>query len=411
MKLSKSMVDQLETAFDVLRENIDSKVTTNKISEILKTITGLEFSVSVIQSKDTNNNDAMWVMSVYPEISTIDKIINNINSMDDKTIQKLWEKNKVWTIEIDQRIFFNSSLFTSREMSAMLLHEIGHVIYSNSITSRISNILNYEIAKNRHLYHGVVKTGIFRSMLSLPILNLCVSSQSKDKSLKNEIKADKFAAMAGYRKELESAFTKIINYSKGVYGSTDIDDNLKTNMKFTGDSIEQFKARKDKLMKKNLFNLRENCESDFMEHRIDTIIDDIFLKEGTSEDDDFKINHNHKILDNLENEYLSESFIGNKFAAIDPSTFDYIDVKTMGIKSLDDKMMLAVYVQSKLDIINNYIRIAESGGHKAKKIPYTLDELYVLKDRLLNQKSNIIDAKIPSKHSGLLVAWPDGYDG
>lgn len=410
MKLSKPMAEKLEMAFSVLRENTTSKVATDNIASILKEMTGLTFDVKVIPKK-VDDPKAMWVMSIYPEISTIEKIINGIQDMDDKTIQKLWEKNKVWTLELDERIFFTGSLFTDREMVAMLLHEIGHVIHSNAITTRISIILNYELAKNRHLYQGVAKTGIFRSLLSLPIVNLCVSSQSKDRSIKNEINADKFASSLGYRKDLVSAFQKIIDFSKGAYGGSDIDKHLGENLKFTGNMIDQFKKRKDSLVKKNLLTLRENCESDFLEHTIDVILSDIFYKENTQEDDVFKINFFHEKMDEVESEYMKEAFGGDKYAPIDPATFDYIDIKTSGIKNLDDKMMLAVYIQSKIDLLNSYLKIINSGSHKAKKIPYTEDEIQTLKERLYNQKDAVISARIPGRNPGILIAWPEGYDG
>lgn len=411
MKLSKPMCDQLEFAMSVLRENTDSKVATDQIADILNKMMDLSFTVRVI-GKKTEDPGATWIMSVYPDISVIEKIINNINSMDDNTISELWKKNKNWTIELDERIFFNGSMFTNRELVAMLLHEIGHVIHSNSIPTRISNILNYEIAKNRNLYQGVAKTGIFRNMLALPILNMCVSSQSKNGSLKNEINADKFASSVGYRKDLMSAIDKVVSMSKGSYGKTNIDENLKTSMKFTNDSIEQFKARKDKLLKKNLFTLREYCESEYMEHTIDAILEDLFFKEGTQEDDKFKNNHLHKMMDKMEAEYMKEAFFGDKYPPIDPSTFDYIDIKTAGIKSLDDKMMLSVYIQSKIDMLNSYLKVLDSGNSsKAKKIPYTEDDILVLKDRLLQQKENVLNARIPGRNNGMLIAWPEGYEG
>ena len=410
MKLSKAMAEKLEVAFSVLRENINSKVGTDEIASVLKEITDYDYVVKVIPKK-VDDPKAMWVMSVYPEISTIDKIVNGIMNMDDKTLKKLWEKNKVWTVELDERIFFNSSLFTNRELTAMLLHEIGHVIYSNSITTRISNILNYELAKNRHLYQGISKTGIFKSILSLPIINLCVSSQSKDKSITNEINADRFASSLGYRKDLVSAFSKIIESSKGAYGSTDIDKNLDENMKFTSKMIEQFKQRKDKLMKKNLLSLKENCESEVMESVINTIFSEIFFKEDSDEDDMIKIESFHRRMDDAEAEYMREAFIGDKYPPIDPSTFDYIDIKTAGIKTLDDKMMLAVYIQSKIDMLNQYLKIIRSGSHKAKKIPYTEEDIMMLKERLLNQKEAVIDARLPGRNPNILVAWPEGYEG
>ena len=125
-----------------------------------------------------------------------------------------------------------------------------------------------------------------------------------------------------------------------------------------------------------------------------------------------KNNHLHKMMDTMEAEYMKEAFFGDKYPPIDPSTFDYIDIKTAGIKSLDDKMMLSVYIQSKIDMLNSYLKVLTSGNSsKAKKIPYTEDDILVLKDRLLQQKENVLNARIPGRNNGMLIAWPEGYEG
>lgn len=407
MRLSKSNTDQIDLGFTMLLKDPNSNKAVTMIKDSLNDMTGMNFNVYVV-SKKSNDPEHIWVMGVYPETSTLDKIVRGMNNMNQNTIEELWKKNKNWTIEIDGRIFESGLVLTNRELTAILLHEVGHIVFSNSIPNRINNIFSYELAKNSNFYYGVGKTNIFKKILVLPILELCVASHANNDSLKNELIADRFVVSFGYHKELKSAITKIINYSNGMYGSK-MNNHSEASLKFSADTIEQFRKRRDKLAKRSLITLRENTESPLMEHTIDAVISDIFLKENSNEDDMRKINFFHKQLDDCNEEITLESF--NKYPAIDPSTFDYIDIKTSSMKSVNDKMMLAVFIQSKIDILNRYIKLFESRSPKAKKIPYEYEDVINLKERLLNQKENVINGKIQGRDSGILVAWPEGYEG
>ena len=114
-------------------------------------------------------------MSIFPERSTTDKIIESVarGNSDFKTIQSLWEKNSKWTIEIDERIL--KGTFTTRELTAMVLHEVGHLIQSKTIATRIITVLQYEYAKTSMQNKMLLRTKVFRSIMALPIINSCIS--------------------------------------------------------------------------------------------------------------------------------------------------------------------------------------------------------------------------------------------
>jgi hypothetical protein len=75
-------------------------------------------------------------------------------------------------------------------------------------------------------------------------------------------------------------------------------------------------------------------------------------------------------------------------------------------------MMLVSYVHNKLDMVDYYLTLLSNPKTARKyRIPYTIDELKALHDRLERYIQDIIDMKLPSKNQGLLVAWPEGYEG
>lgn len=420
MKLTKDLSMKLDEVMFKLMQDSSSKEAIKELKDILKDITSYDFDITVVPTSQVyGDNKYIWAMSVFPETSTIDKIIKNIGNTSIETIKDIWKKTKVWTLELDARIFDSHIGFSEKELSAMVLHEIGHVISSNDITSRIYNILVFEFSNTMSASsHKSINTGIFRRLLSLPILNMCVSSQSKSASIKNEINADKFVCSSGYRQHLVSAFDKIINFSSGSYGSRNIDNNLKDTFNFSKDTIEQFKKRKDKIVKHNLLTLRECCESPFISEAVNDIYNFIYMNEDTHEEDCRKTEFIRNQLLKNDEEYVNEAFGFLKDALkrnrplprLDPTTLDYIDIKTAGIKSLDDKMMLVVYIQSKLDLINTYINMYLKKDSKANRIPYSMEELESLKTRLEEQKKRVVATDI-HKGKGMLIAWPEGYEG
>ena len=212
INLNKEKLAKIETAFHILQENDkrDASTSLKIIKEALEScFPDSEFNLILTTSFDDSK---MFVMSVYPELSTANKIIDAVlANKETKAIQKLWETNKVWTIEIDGRILNKKIVdFTDKELTALLLHEVGHVVASTSIPSRVSLILRYELTKASFNTRTMLKLKPFKDIMSLPIFDSCIADNKKNKSsIKEEIKADSFVKKMGYSKELVSAIDKL----------------------------------------------------------------------------------------------------------------------------------------------------------------------------------------------------------
>ena len=127
-----------------------------------------------------------------------------------------------------------------------------------------------------------------------------------------------------------------------------------------------------------------------------------------------KIQFFYEKADKCVEEYITEFFgLGVKsLDRIDPAELDYIAIKMKSIKTDSDKMMLVSYVHNKLDMVDYYLTLLSNPKTARKyRIPYTIDELKALHDRLERYIQDIINMKLPSKNQGLLVAWPEGYEG
>lgn len=419
ISLNKDKCSAIDAAFLVLKGDIKNIDATNIIRKTLEeSFDGYKFVVKINDSSIVNT-DEIFLMSVYPETSTIDKIVQSIlTNKEDDVIKKLWETNKVWNIEIDDRLIKGDYIEVSeKELTAMLLHEIGHVVYSNSLPMRISSVFRYEVTKSSFMNKALIRSDkVFRSILSLPILDACISDTKKDfKSVKEEIKADGFVKKIGYTKELESVLTKLINF-KGIKATGRINDKITGTTKFTLDTIEDFRLRRDKIAKNNLLQLREACVSPYINDVIDTFVETVFEDSNTTSiNNGRKVEYMHERADKaIEGDYVCEffSFGGKQLKRIDPNDIDYVEIKVQGIKNESDKMMVASFINSKIDLVDYYIALMEN-PKTAKKyvIPHSLNDLYQIKKRLIVLRENAINYKIPERNKNILIQWPKGYEG
>ena len=413
VRLKKEAFKSIDNAFLVLQEDKASETGKKIIKDSLNEIFDVEFDIEIIP---VNDNSPLFVMSVFPEKSVVSKIISSVttNSGNIETIKKLWQQNKKWTLEIDERIlnknFINCS---NRELTALLLHEIGHVVCTNSIPSRISTIIQYEIAKSKLENKILAADKLFSKILALPILNACVSdSRKSDKPLSVEIKADNFAKKMGYQQELLSVLKKITTNQKYPKGGT-INKNMEEMTKFSINTLNQLKAREDNLLKKNLISLKKECVSPYIESYIDDFYNTIFETGDKSISSIEHLTFMENRADSIVENYYTEFFFGKKkLSKIDPAELDYIDIKTNEIKNENDKMMLISYIHSKLDIIDFYLEILKD-PKLAKKynVPNSADQLERMRTRLLTSRENILKYKIPERNKGIIIAWPENYEG
>ena len=416
ISLNKNNFDSIESAFFVLKGDSQNKEAIQLIKESLEKSFGCEFDINVLQIDGIeDNNKNLFVMSVYPEMPVVDKIITAV--MSDKSteaVKALWEKNKKWTIEIDSRILDDNVIdCTKEELTAVLLHEVGHIVCSSSIPNRVSLILRYEIMKSSFKSRMMLKDKVFRTIMSLPILDACVSDNKRDMtSIKEEIKADKFVRKMGYQKELYSVLTKIIKKNKYT-NSRSINDKMKEISKFSSQTLDEFQARRDKIAKNMVVNLKEHCQSPYINNVLDTFLETVFEDnlESKSIINGRKVEYMQERADKL----IQEGFFlfGPKnLSRIDPSEIDYIDVKINSIKNDSDKMMVISYIHSKLDMVDYYISILEDPKLSKKySIPHNLNQLYDMRKRLYQLREIALKFRIPERNRHMLVSWGDVYDG
>lgn len=404
VNLNKDKFSLIEGAFKVLKENSTTQSARDLIVKNLEEqFKGLKFEVHVVSHTDENS----FIMSVYPDRSFLDRIVEKLSG-DSEHIEKIWSKIDKWVIEIDE-IILHDDKFTEQELTALLLHEIGHVIYSNAITTRLSTILRYEIIKSKYAEKVMLKDRIFRLLLSIPILDSCISDKHNS-SIKEEVKADKFAIKMGYSKPLLSALNKI---EKMCSKNDSLVDSMKKLGNFSMQTLRDIKDRKDKIVKSNLNSLIESCNSPYMKDVLKDIYE-TYCVDGETREEGSKFKFLYEYADKLEEDsFYQEMFLFGKkdLKRIDPADLDYIAVQIGNIKYEGDKTMLLTYIHSKLDIIDYYLQILNNPKYSKKyNVPHSVEQLEEMRSRLYKYREDILRYKIP-EIGKIVISWPSGYEG
>lgn len=417
-KLNRNMINDIEASFQLLKEDKSNLEAIDKIKKSLESgLPDFVFNISVTPI-EKNERDLYFIMSVFPDESTVDKIITSITNDDTdiQAIQRLWQLNKVWNIEIDERILQDKPIgFTPSELTAMLLHEIGHIVISTSIPSRVSIIIKYELLKSKFSNRMMLRDKIFRSILSIPILDACVSDYTRTiSSIKDEVEADSFAAKMGYRRDLITALKKVMVVSKSA-GQQSVNDKIVSGVRLALSTVSDLEKRNIELSKNRLFGFREEASSQYIKDFVESYIDKIY---GTDESNstftnrrlDYFIECGQKT---IQDGYYTEFFLFKKeLKRIDPVEIDYIGSKISSIQDENDRMMIISYIHHKLDLVDYYIEIMSNPKTAARyNIPHTLPQLIKIKNTLTDYRIQALKQPLPLKNRGLLVSWADGYEG
>lgn len=407
ISINKEKLNDIENAFSRLKTSSSDISALRTISDSLKGLTGKNIQVKLV--KPENDRQECTVMSVYPEESTLDKIINAIvTEQSDSVLVDIWNKNESWVIEVDERMLMDVVGLTPRELTSLLLHEVGHAIYSNSLPMRISRVIRFEFARTGIITKQVLKNNLFTKLLYFPLLNVCNLKVDKS-NINEEIYADKYSVKSGYGKDLNTAIDKIV----GFVGTADADKDTAELMGFSIDTISQLEKRQNVLVRRNMQQMLKSTPSIFAKSVLSKV-SNIFNTNSSpnmteSFKDDFITNKLNKITNDF---YVSEGLFNRpcRLKKIDPADIDYIGLEIGNIKSNDDKMMIVSYIYNKIETIEYYLTILESKSPKYI-VPHSQESLIKMRDTLEKYKSEVINMKIPEIRYGINIQWPTGYEG
>lgn len=169
----------------------------------------------------------MCITPVDVEIVEFSKLLGDHKCSLHDAVEK-WNRIDKWVLEIEEEILNPQTIsFTATELTAMLLHEIGHVIYSNSVPEKIYNA--FQASRLRLMKtKDFRKIKLFANFLAIPVNIACaVTSTMLKRGSKVEFEADSYVLQYGnkYGEALQTALEKIVH----TFGTSKIQDPTHAN--------------------------------------------------------------------------------------------------------------------------------------------------------------------------------------
>lgn len=391
-KLNKEESQKIENACGMLKSG-DKNEGINILESVLSKSFKKSFSVNVVE---TNKRKQFFVMYVIPEDSVVDKITSSVMSGKSNlnTMTSLWKKCEKWTVEIDSAIL--DTKFTDRELTALILHEVGHTVDTNSVPMRLTNIISFKLASSNMKNSKSLSSKVYSSLAKIPIIASCMYDEN---SIKKEIKADKFASACGYAIDLVSAINKL----EGMIGSRNPVSQGAAD--FSLNTVGALRNRKLELVKESVNTLLENLPNNTMQTNV------LKFGEELKNDSESMIYEKADLI--VKNTYFTEflNITKKKLDKIKQSQLDYIQAKIDDIDSVDDKLALLTYANSKLELCEYYLELLNNPvASKRYVIPNSEKQLIQFRNQLNILRGMIFKYKI-QKGDDFVVFYPDKYEG
>ena len=434
----------LDEAFSSYLMNKNEKELCKKIAVVLKAFSNnKEFSVSIVCGNN-NAKEPFFGMRIFPSISELMKICNSMTESEDNLISlnemcKRWKNIEAWDIEIDCRIFDRMTInFNPQEMTAMLLHEVGHTIYSDKKIEMFYRVFKECRIRMKSSQKASAKLLYFFYMIPLSLTCGLRDWKVTSYDLKEEIFADQSVSKLGYGEHLISAYDKIIHAygdSSGYSDESRKEDAITNSVNWCNLNISDLVHRRNK-MKDELYNTGAKSNSSYIHKVVSTILSqisattmerhtgNIVMESFDFSNDDFikdnKIIYDIKgfnklanmvnsAVESANNKVAMEAFGKNKKPVV-PSQLevDTIFVEVDRIQNHADRRYVLDLIYNQEEKIYKFMELFEF--NKDLKGKYEGKMQSMLKE-LDSMRRAVLDKRNFDKQYKVFVKYPQGYEG
>ena len=400
-----SNFDGIERAFADIKKS-QSATNVNKLSEELTKEFKKTITCRIINDQHPLSR---FVMSTTPDATTLDHVLEYAANTSTKveTLISIWKGSNRWEIEINKQAL---KVLNSKELTAVVCHEVWHVLYSDRCVRRLQDSLSFVIQSSKNSVKNILGTSRFKKILRIPGLVSCQMLFNKDeivadaaqhkKYLEKEMLADSFAATKGYRLHLINAISKLESEMKRE-GS----NQTELATVYSAGILEDLTKRREALAKNKLLRMRDIVSSEILSEAAEEIYDDWFV----GRDETFLESY----IESVDTQVFEELGLFSKhLTPIEQNQIDYAYVKAEDIQTTNDKMMILSYVNSKIELVEYYMAILDDAKLVKKyKVPHTKSELDRMKNKLEAVREKILNTPVVRNHKNIIVYYPDGYEG
>lgn len=376
-RMMNSIIEIRDAIWYINTDYLNGKSITN--DKLVKLKNALNKTFKDTNCKDiifTNNTDKMFFgMCVMPIIKP--------DELDDILIDDKPFIIKNYCLEIDSKLFDPVLKLTNAELTAIILHEIGHLVNSGAPIEKVRNELD-TFLMNSNDNISLSKVEQYRDIILFGIKDAVrkVTSIFENKN-KEEILADEFVLSCGYGEELISGLNKIKSQAFNI--NSDVNNKFVVLTwalrlyKNVGDrrvaAIHTLKKAEgitgSTLVKRDIKNMKNNLD------KFD------FVRESDELEKRKKYQFKFDILRRYEDDYF-------EFA---------LRLKNANIE--EDALRLLRNLNSRISVIEEFLETVDLQEYDRKRFTKLYDKYLELRDAL-SKKSIVKD-----KYIGLWVEYPD----
>ena len=339
----------------------------------------------------TDNSDKMFFGIIVSASINENRIYDYLMGVDDSNDLRISR----YSLEYDSHLFNPTLGLTAKELVAITLHEIGHVVNDLTPIENARKYLDEYMAKTgNRVSLATSESTDYKQVLAYALKDFI----SKDRSMfytsdVDEILADDFARAYGYGPYLESAMEKILAKNAKLYsGSPDVDKFavfLWTLELYKNMGTRRIPALRTLRRAKGLTGSRiEKMQMDALVRNIERI-DDSVLIEGAS-DNSLVL----KIKSRMRKMRI------NTMKSLDDDYYE-INMRIRNVEDEDDALYLMRQLNTRISLITDFIESEDLSSGERKEWQESLDRF----KRLRADLSNTMVYK--SKNYGIFVSYPD----
>ena len=297
-----------------------------------------------------------------------------------------------YIIELDSHLFDPILDLTPGELTAVILHEVGHMVADAEPIENARKALNVYLAANKE-YIKMTDSIHYKEILAYGLKDYLSKTQSMfyidDKS---EIYADEFAVAYKFERELSRAYDKIVKNNIKLYENSEISKfitfgwalSIYKNLK-----IRRIGAIKTLLRAKILTGSRlEQLEIENVIRRINRIDDAALIESAMSDRIRLRLKEKmkkHRI---------------NNLRTID-DTFYELSMRVKNVEDEDEALYIMRQLNNCISIIEEYRAMKDCDDYEIAQWDESLKRFIDLREKL----SNSVIYK--NKNYGLFVNYPD----
>lgn len=401
----------LEESFKDIKSKHNTHGALQRVQRVLKRNFDLDFNISISE----NDTGKFFGMSIYPNQNQIDKMIDSIfnKKSGSAVIVDMWQKTEVWNLEIDSILLYDGRLNANpAEIVAVLLHEVGHIVYSNSIPQRIHKILRYKMMTASMSLKKLIQWSKAQKLIQLVFIEACSSKDYHQVKEDTEVIADKFVIKMGYGENLNEFITKLIA-TQGNHlvnrGDGALDRDVSAAVNWTFINIGELEFRKT--------SIRTALQAELLKSPSKFVKEVVYDIKNTffgSGDESYADAITEQYIFREFNDVVKEGMLGlfdkhGKVKKVNQLDIDIIEVEIGKIDNDDDKIYVLDLIYDKLNIVNAALDFIKSG--EKEKVNSSKDTLISYKSQLEKLRQTVLDTSVKPKQYGVFMKAPKGYEG